>query len=591
MYEYIINEKARIYIKKKENLVENKKNELKNILDLYIKNYPNYNIWQKNDFFEKENQVRTYFEKEDYKLGDINFGYIINNKELYLNDNFIHFIFLRYNGLQNCICNQELYLENNKDKNICKEQIFLDFYKKELEKVKELIREYENNKNNIKLNIETKIEFIKKICETINFGFEDINTGCDEVLKKKDLHPKTINPGKQNVLGSNNSDWVLYSSCNIYFDGIIISSTDHNITLNSCDKTVEWNILLNKYAKLASYYKKAPFIRFLINEGLIMPYRRFPSKLKDKELSIGKLIFGPYTFYIYDDEQVIETGRTIFKYFTFYDDTNHIIVPPLLRSSITITYTEFRDLLCYLNLPVFRSTKNKSMLFFPNYDMHQRLLEIQGLSRNYRTYTGRSIEWKWFKEDETDAKEAITCFCKEFEEGPRYGIEPVQYVWYEIMFENENTKKYIFLVCSWDEYMTYYSKSEFLIKKTTPDKLYVYNDVIRDHAVNKLKEKYEIERVDYGWFEITFDDHTTKKYWFIRCSYFEYLEYYKEKKLKYLMKHKDHSIYVYDYVINENDLKILDEKLGLFELTSRFLNKYLKYKKKYLELKNKYLFT
>lgn len=45
------------------------------------------------------------------------------------------------------------------------------------------------------------------------------------------------------------------------------------------------------------------------------------------------------------------------------------------------------------------------------------------------------------------------------------------------------------------------------------------------------------------------------------------------------MKHKDHSIYVYDYVINENDLKILDEKLGLFELTSRFLNKYLKYKK------------
>lgn len=132
------------------------------------------------------------------------------------------------------------------------------------------------------------------------------------------------------------------------------------------------------------------------------------------------------------------------------------------------------------------------MLFFPNYDLHQILLAIQGLPRNYSIYTGRSIEWKWFKEDETDAKEAITCFCKEFEEDPGYGIEPVQYVWYEITFENKNTKKYIFLICSWDEYMTYYSKSEFLIKKTTPDKLYVYNDVIKDHAVKELKKNMRL---------------------------------------------------------------------------------------------------
>ena len=127
-----------------------------------------------------------------------------------------------------------------------------------------------------------------------------------------------------------------------------------------------------------------------------MPHRHYQPELPKGE-KVGELEFGPYKFRIYNKNTNFRVtfSKHFFDY-TLYDENNHIIFPPLLRSSITITYTEFRDLLCYLNLPVFSSTRNKSMLFFPNYDLHQRLLEIQGLPRNYSTYTGRNIDWKWF---------------------------------------------------------------------------------------------------------------------------------------------------------------------------------------------------
>jgi hypothetical protein len=286
-----------------------------------------------------------------------------------------------------------------------------------------------------------------------------------------------------------------------------------------CNKTVIWNMLLNKYATLSSYYKQAPFIRFLLIDGLIMPHRRYPPFKKEEIIgnNIGKLNFGPYNFNIYINGNKFE----------LYDETNFKILYPYLRSSTTITYTEFRDLLCYLNLPVFLSTRNRNMLFFPNYDLHQRLLEIQGLPRNYSDYTGISIDWKWFKKDEKAAKEAIACFCQEYEESPGYGIEPVEYVWYEIEFETGNTKKYIFLVCTHTEWFRYYSKTEYLVEKEgNLLKLYAYNDEIRDHALKKLEEKYGLVKPNQ-----------TSKLW------------------------------------------------------SSYKYKYLKYKKKYLELKNKYLFT
>jgi len=482
MFSYKINDQANIVVPE-YNLDELKKDKLKEILNLYVKSYPEYEIWKKkSDYFDKENLVRTNIDFDEYKEDGIHIGYLKDKENnIILDKNFIIFIFLRYKGLQNCICKLEFYLENNKGKDICKEQKYLDFFKKELKILEGLIIEYNNKKGIIDCNKEKKIEFVKKICETINWGFDDDFSTCGEILKIANLHPKTFGVYKQRVLGSNNLvDWFKFKKCNRIFEGEILINHEKSI----CSKTVIWNMLLNKYAILSSYYKQAPFIRFLLINGLIMPHRRYKEFKKDeiKGTNIGKLIFGPYNFNIY-----INSNK-----FELYDENNFKILYPYLRSSTTITYTEFRDLLCYLNLPVFRSTVNKDILFFPNYDLHQRLLEIQGLPRNYGTYTGRNIDWKWFKEGEVSddvllAQQEIEQFCEEFKESEGYGIEPVQYEWFEITFETKNTKKYIFLVCSNKEYKEYYSELEYLVKD---GKYYVYNDIIREHALEKLKKEY-----------------------------------------------------------------------------------------------------
>jgi len=581
----------KIIINDKVTLTPKENEELKEIEDLYIKSYPEYIQWKKKSkYFDKENELRTNNDIEEYKLDKINLGYLIDKDELVLDDKFIKFIFFRFNGLQLCKCKQEIYLENNKDKDTCNEQKYFKFYIEELKKLEELINHYRQNIYIIES--QKKIEFVKKICETINWGFEDDFSTCSELLKKDDIHPKTYGNYKQRVIGSkNNTDFEKFRLCNKNFEGIMLRNYQNKSNLNKngiltlCHKTVEWNLLLNKYSVLSSYYKKAPFIRLLLIKGLIMPYRRYPSvKSINKEKQIGVLKVGPYIFNIYHEQndQLILFSKVY--NFTFLDETNHIITPPLLRSNITITFTEFRDYLVYLNLPVFRSTKNRDILFFPNYDLHQRLLEIQGLPRNYGTYTGRNIDWKWFKEGETVAKEAIKCFCQEYQEGPGYGIEPVQYEWFEITFETRNTKKYIFLVCSFEEWKKFYSKLEYLVRD---DKLYVYNDIIKEHALDKLKEEYNFRRVKYVEYEVKFNDGATKKYLFIRCLNEERQTYY--SNLKYLRKVGYN--YVYDYEIEQNALDKLREQHKLYkpEQESRFREKYLKYKRKYLELKNKYL--
>jgi hypothetical protein len=490
--------------------------ELYNIIEIYKKNYPDYNEWgkkKKSDFFDKENNVRINLDLYENNVGNDNIGYLKNICNfIILDDNFIKLMFIRINGLKSCIYNQELYLNENKIEDTCNEQKYLDFFNKELKKLESLYFEYEQNMVEIEKNKEKKIQFVKKICYTINWGFEDNFSTCDELKKKKDLHPKTYEPYKQRVLGSVDSDFAKFRLCNKYFEGIMLRDYENkanfkNGILTNCDKTVEWSILLNKYAVLSSYYKKAPFIRFLLLNELIMPYRRFPPvKQEDKKGDyIGDLIIGPYEYQIYKEKEQLsyEKKRVLFKYFTLYDKNNFKINPPLLRSSITVTYTEFRDLLCYLNLPVFRSTASRNMLFFPNYDLHQRLLEIQGLPRNYDIYTGRNIEWKWFKEgevsaDEWEAQQKIEIFCEEFKESEGYGIKPVQYEWYEITFETGNKKKYIFLVCTRKEHRLYYSNLEYLEKN---NKYYVYNDVIREHALKKLNEEYRLVKPDSFWRE------------------------------------------------------------------------------------------
>jgi hypothetical protein len=479
-------------------------------------------LTNKIDFFNLENKLRhNAILKEDFILNEINLGYILDDKNnLILENMFVKYMLLRYNGLKNCICNQEFYIENNKNDH--KELKFLEFFKNELKKLESLVDEYEKNKYNIEYDKKKKIEFVKKICKTINWGFENDNSKCENFKEKKDFHPKTFNNNKQLVLGDNSSEYINYLSCNNFFLGLKISHEDHKASYESCDKTVEWNILLNKYSTLATYYKESPFIRFIINNGLITPYRRYPPVTNIKGYKIGEINFSLFKFNIYLDKMKdLDIGRYTFNNLKFFDEKNFKIIPPLLRSSITITYTEFRDLLCYLNLPVFRSTRNKSMLFFPNYDLHQRLLEIQGLPRNYSDYTDRSIDWKWFKKDEKAAKEAIACFCQEYEESPGYSIEPVEYVWYEIKFETGNTKKYIFLVCTFQEWKDYYSKTEYLVKKDNPLSLYAYNDEIRDHALEKLEKQFGLVK-------------PKSKFKFWREKYLKYKRKYLELKSKYL---------------------------------------------------------
>jgi hypothetical protein len=277
----IINSRVTITPKEQQELIE--------IEDLYKQSYPKYIQWNdKSNYFDKENELRTNGDIKQYTVDKINLGYLIEKDKLVLDDKFIKFMFFRFNGLQMCICKQEIYLENNKD--TCNEQKYFEFYKKELKKLEELINHCQQNICNIKSNKEKKIEFVKKICETINWGFEDDFSSCSELLQKEDIHPKTYGDYKQRVLGSkNNTDFEKFRLCNKNFEGIMLrnynnKSNFNNNILTLCHKTVEWNLLLNKYSVLSSYYKKAPFILFLLIDGLIMPYRRYPPvKSKKKE--------------------------------------------------------------------------------------------------------------------------------------------------------------------------------------------------------------------------------------------------------------------------------------------------------------------
>ena len=453
------------------------------ILELYKRFYPLYlKSSDKKNYFARENLVRyeytdpsyTIFEDDDY------LGYIIcADGTLCLEDKFIKFMLLRYQGLTKCI-EENINKEDKKD--------YLEYLQNELKKIKILYEEYQVNRCTIEISRENKIEFVKKICEAIEWSESKDNSSCSEI-SKNDLHPKTFEEFKQVVLGTIDSNYLRYKFCVSKFMGFVQPSTKE-----ACDKTVQWNITLNKYSVLSAYYKKAPFIRIILIEGTTMPYRRYPSipNEKKKGKKIGTLNFGPFKFSInYDKEKVqliYNTGRYDYKKFFFYDENNFPIIPPLLRSTITTTYMEFKDFICYLNLPVFCSTVNRNMLFFPNYDLHQRLLEIQGLPKNFSQYIGRSIDWKWFKEDETAAKEAITCFCEEFRESEGYGIEPVQYEWYEIDFK-PNKQKHIFRVCSMQEYLKYYKEQNYLFKN---NKCYVYNDFNKEQ-VNALLKQFGLE--------------------------------------------------------------------------------------------------
>ena len=145
-------------------ITDNQYEKLNNILNKYKNSYPDYKKWkEKKDFYNKENELISLFQFEDYNVGNNNLGYLVSEeKKIQLDDNFIKFIFERFNGLQNCICDKEYYLSKNKDKNTSDELKYLNFFKKELDKLKILISEYKKNICDIDYNKEKKNRICKK---------------------------------------------------------------------------------------------------------------------------------------------------------------------------------------------------------------------------------------------------------------------------------------------------------------------------------------------------------------------------------------------------------------------------------------------
>ena len=508
--------KTEINIQLSKKINEEINTELEKLLNLYKNKYSSINSHDKKEYFETENKIRLNIENESE-------GYMIKNKKLIVEDRLISFIYLRQSGLKKCIKNQEYFLKCRNIKDNPNEYIYLIFYIKELYKIQKIINEYEQYKNNYLCNNKQKIEFIKNIYKNINWGFEDkykCDILCDNKHKYK-LHIQTKNNNKQHIFGDNNSDWAKLIHCNSHFYGPKASGYQNKANYNNvfkiCDKSVEFNVFLNRYATMSSFYLDAPFIKFYLPKNLVSPYRRFPatddSFLADK-IKVGSLQVGPFKLLLYYSEK---------SFINTFGDTNNIyiyqtkieksrisyvhIIPPLLRSSVTITYMEFKDLLCYLNLPVFRSTIHKDILFFPNYNLYQELLEIQELLE----HTIKPIKWIWFENTIKghDKLVKVINLCKKYEENINeqqkceikkkynvdvYGIEPVNYEWYEIIFETGISKKYIFLVTTKHELNNYYNKSKFFYS-ITYNKYYLYNDQIKLHALNKINEQTNLNLI------------------------------------------------------------------------------------------------
>jgi len=207
-----------------------------------------------------------------------------------------------------------------------------------------------------------------------------------------------------------------------------------------------------------------------------------------------------------------------------YDEkTNTKILPPLLRSSNTVIYTEFRDYLIYLNLPVFRSTVHKNILFFPNFDTFNELIKLHNkYGDQYKQFV--SNDFAWFRND--DAKKAISEFCNKYLENydKNYGIEPVKFYWFNVLFDNMS-EKYTFLVATLDEFSQYYNKSKGLYSIKNKS-YFLYNDMIRWHVLIKLNDMNDKYMFVYS--ELFNDEvfYITKCNIMINDNFFDYVYYY-----------------------------------------------------------------
>ena len=76
------NEKIELTKNQLIELTENQLINLNKILDKYTNSYPNYQLWEKKTaYFNRENELISQFQFEDYKIGDNNLGYLISEKK------------------------------------------------------------------------------------------------------------------------------------------------------------------------------------------------------------------------------------------------------------------------------------------------------------------------------------------------------------------------------------------------------------------------------------------------------------------------------------------------------------------------------
>ena len=626
------------------------------IKSVYDNHYKELNKFSKKEYIYIDNQLRsTSSNINDYnnkKMSQLlsSDDKSINYKKLILNENIIRFMIKRLASLRECIT----YITNLKSQN---NKIALDFLTNQEKILFNLINQKNNNfintldNKSIDKQINTfceankyDIKYIKEICRTMEFALNDYIDGC-QYIKNNILHIKTINTHinlsfmekqintilnfaeKQTVLGFK-EDRHNYVTCNnLFASGIRLDKNIVNLSCNKSDRFVEWSMLVNKYYILCAYYRKANFMRFILKIGYVMPFRYYsPEQNKpDIKNKVGRIDIGPFNFSIYSDENATLTHDKLkhLKY-TVYDDKYYKIQPPLIHVDTTVTWTEFRDLIIYLNLPVFRSTKDKNILFFPTYDNHKELIDIHNKSTGSKVNINDRepvdadvIKYAWF-DDNPIAIEACNTFCDKFEEEKGYGIEAVNYEWFNTIYgprETGSVKKYIFLIIndSDDNRKMYINASIFKvieldgIKYRYQGKIFLNNEKIDDYQLELLNQTFTYCKYGFQLIRILTKEEEIKQQIIPKKSSqyihkrFDVLnEHLKKIKQQIIPKKSSQYIHKRFDVLNE-DLKkikqpIIPKKSSQYihkrfdvlnEDLKKIKQKYIKYKTKYLLLQQK----
>lgn len=467
--------------------------ELKKLFKTYDMLYGGITTKNKSLFYDVENKMRTGIEEKEYDIkGTVNVGNLLDDKkDSTFDKNLLIVMRERKEGLIKCLASVDPLDIDLKE-----------YFSKELKTLTDIEKIDKPDKQKI-----------IDMCENVEWDYPKNTTQCDIVIKQltesKKLHSKTIPlndviTNRHLVLGSKTTErYSIFNFCNTLFIGKAYGIEG----VKQCDNLVGWNILLNKYYVLSAYYKKSLFIRFLLSSRNVTPHRRTFIENEIISEQIGSLRVGPFILNIFNEPDKTLHFSNIEHNYTLTDETNtYTIMPTLLRPNLTITYTEFRDLLIYLNLPVFRSKLHKYMLFFPNHVQHKILLDIQGpVVNNHTLPYPKSIQWRWFNLPDVDAQREIKRYCSYFDEDisdPDYGIEPVNYVWYSVKLTNtfgeEHFKNYIFLKTKDIHDVEYFSKSSVLFSINTVTGIityYIYNDIIHDHALMRLNKQHNINVV------------------------------------------------------------------------------------------------